>query len=152
MNTRYALESCFEPTSVVNYPKVVMVRPRHRSATSSYSVAEKNSVKTKSSSEVSYGTVTLTAVVACPMYLSFATTAMRCLPEVRLNFFASWSPHFMYCFLPSIDTCNWLTPAGELPEAFTNSGEVTVAPFEIPQILPAIFAEFGGGQFFQPPV
>ena len=87
--------------------------------------------------------VTLIAVVACPMYLSFATTAMRCFPEVSINFFASWSPHFVYCFFPSIQTCNWFTPAGELPDAFTSSGEVTVAPFEIPQILAARFAEVG---------
>jgi hypothetical protein len=36
-----------------------------------------------------YGTVTLTTDFALPMNLSFATTEMRCVPELRVNFFDS---------------------------------------------------------------
>src|SRR5438270_3678858 len=71
---------------------------------------------------------------------------MRCVPPFRVNFFASWSFHFWYFFAPSIQTSRRWTPAGELPLAFTSTGEVTLALAAGPQILAARFAELGGAQ------
>src|SRR3954466_16326592 len=71
---------------------------------------------------------------------------MRCVPAVSVNFFASWSFHFWYFFAPSIQTSRRWTPAGELPLAFTSTGEVTLALAAGPQILAARFAVLGGAQ------
>src|SRR3954463_5991318 len=71
---------------------------------------------------------------------------MRCVPPLKVNFFATWSFHFWYFFTPSIHTSRRWTPAGELPLAFTSTGEVTLALFAGPQILAARFAELGAVQ------
>src|SRR5438067_963174 len=100
-----------------------------------------------------YGTVTFTDVlaVAC-VYLSLAITVMWWLPEPKLNLLANWSCQRTAFFTPSIQTCNWTTPAGEFPDARTSRGELTVLPDAGAQILAASFAELGGAQFLYPPV
>src|SRR3954451_9247583 len=71
---------------------------------------------------------------------------MRWVPALKVNFFASWSFHFSYFFAPSIQTSRRWIPAGELPLAFTSTGEVTLALAAGPQILAARLAELGGAQ------
>src|SRR4051794_37861603 len=71
---------------------------------------------------------------------------MRCVPALKVNFFASWSFHFWYFFTPSIQTSRRWTPAGELPLAFTRTGEVRLAFAAGPQIFAAKFFELGGVQ------
>src|SRR3954464_6102006 len=75
---------------------------------------------------------------------------MRCVPPLKVNFFATWSFHFWYFFTPSIHTSRRWMPAGELPLAFTSTGEVTLALFAGPQILAAMFAALGGVQLVKP--
>src|SRR5690242_19985283 len=71
---------------------------------------------------------------------------MRCAPAVRVNFYASWSLQRSVLLCPSIQTSSRWTPAGELPLAFTSTGEVTLALSAGPQILAARLAELGGAQ------
>src|SRR4051794_41926587 len=91
-------------------------------------------------------TFTVIALVAVPLYMSTATTEMRCVPALSVSFFASWSDQRSPALCPSIQTSSRSTPAGELPLALISTGEVTLALLAGPQILAARFAELGGAQ------
>src|SRR5262249_36112495 len=69
---------------------------------------------------------------------------MRCRPGDMAIRLLIWSFHFSYFFTPSTHTSSRLTPAGELPLAFTSAEPVTVEPPSGPPIFTPRFAGVGG--------